>query len=100
MNAVLDNVLVAVVLLVCLGYACVKLGPRAMRKRIFWHLSVIFAAAPSFLKLEKVAQRFASASGKTQTACGGCENCGTETSSAPPSSSEINVPVGKIGRRT
>jgi len=98
MNAVLDNVLVAAVLLVSLGYAFVKLGTRTMRQRIFWRLSVIFAAAPSFLRLEGVAQRLAAASGKTQAACGGCDNCGTE--SAPQSSSEINVPIGKIGRRT
>jgi hypothetical protein len=100
MNAVLDNFLVAAVLLVSLGYALVRLGPRTLRKRILGHLSVILAAAPSFLKLAGVAQRLSTASGKTQAACGGCDTCGTESSSAPRSPSEINVPIAKIGRRT
>jgi len=100
MNAVLDDVLVAAVLLASLGYALVKLGPRTLRKRILAHLSLILAAAPSFLKLAGVAQRLAAASGKAQAACGGCDSCGTESSSAPQSPSEINVPIAKIGRRT
>jgi hypothetical protein len=99
MNAVLDNFLVAAVLLVSLGYALVKLGPRILRQRILWRLSLICAAAPSFLRLDGVAQRLSAASGKTQAACGGCDSCG-ESSSAPQPSSEINVPIGKIGRRT
>jgi hypothetical protein len=99
MNAVLDNFLVAAVLLVSLGYALVKLGPRALRQRILWRLSLIFAAAPSLLRLDGVAQRLSAASGKTQAACGGCDNC-DESSSAPQPPSEINVPIGKIGRRT
>jgi hypothetical protein len=100
MNAVLDNILVAAVLLVSLGYALVKLGPRALRRQILGHLSVMLAAAPSFMRLKGVAQRLAAASGKTKGACGGCDNCGTESASAPQSTSEINVPVAKIGRRT
>jgi hypothetical protein len=99
MNAVLDNVLVAVVLLVSLGYALFKLGPRTLRQRILWQLSRVLASAPSFLRLAGVAQRLLAASGKTQAACGGCDSCG-ESSSAPQSSSEVNVPIGKIGRRT
>jgi hypothetical protein len=97
MNAVLDNFLVAAMLLVSLGYALVKLGPRTLRRRILWGLSLIFAAAPTFLRLGNVAQRLSAASGRTQAACGGCDNCG-ESASTPPSS-EINVPIGKIGRR-
>jgi hypothetical protein len=100
MNAVLDNFLVAAVLLVSLGYALIKLGPQPLRQRILWHLSRMLAAAPSFFKLGGVAQRLSAASGKNQTACGGCDSCGTESSSVPQSPSEINVPIGKIGRRT
>jgi hypothetical protein len=100
MNAVLDNFLVAAVLLVSLGYALVKLGPRTLRQRILSCLSLIFAAAPSFLRLDGVAQRLSAASGKNQAACGGCDTCGTESSSVPQSPSEINVPVAKIRRRT
>jgi hypothetical protein len=99
MNAVLDNFLVAAVLLLSLGYALLKLGPRSWRKRIFWQLSLILAAAPSFLKLADAAQRLAVASGKNPAACGGCDSCGTE-SPVPQSPSEINVPVAKIRRRT
>ena len=98
MNALLDNFLVSAVLLASLGYALFKLGPRTWRKRILGHLSLIFAAAPSFLKLAGVAQRLSAASGENQAACGGCDSCG-ESSAAPQSPSEINVPVAKIGRR-
>jgi hypothetical protein len=100
MNAVLDNLLVAAVLLASLGYALVKLGPLSLRKWILGHLSLILAAAPSFLRLAGVAQRLSAASGKNQAACGGCDSCGTESQSVPPSPSEINVPIAKIGRRT
>ena len=100
MNSVLDNALVAAVLLVSLGYALLKLGPRTLRQRILGQLSRIFAAAPSFLRLAGVAQRLSASSGKTQAACGGCDTCGTESTSVPQPPSEINVPVAKIGRRT
>jgi hypothetical protein len=99
MNAVLDNSLVAAVLLVSLCYALVKLGPRTLRKRILGAFSLILASAPSFLRLAGIAQRLATASGKTQAACGGCDTCGTESSSVPQPPSETSVPVAKIGRR-
>jgi hypothetical protein len=99
MNAVLDNVLVAAVLLVSLGYALVKLGPRTWRHGMLRALSLILAAAPSFFRLSGVAQRLSAASGKTQAACGGCDSCG-ESSPAAQSASEIKVPIAKIGRRT
>jgi hypothetical protein len=98
MNAILDNFLVAAILLLSLGYALVKLGPRTLRQRILGRLSLILAAAPSFLKLAGVAQRLSAASRKTQAACGGCDSCG-ESTSAPQLSSEIKVPIAKIGRR-
>jgi len=99
MNAVLDNLLVAAVLLASVGYAVVKLGPRTLRKRILGALGHVLESAPAFLKLTSVAQRLAAASGKAQAACGGCDNCGAESTSPPQSSSEINVPVSKITRR-
>jgi len=99
MNAVLDNLLVAAVLLASVGYAAVKLGPRTLRKRILGALQRVLESAPAFLKLGNVAQRVAAASGKAQAACGGCDNCGTEPASPPQSSSEINVPVSTIRRR-
>ena len=100
MNALLDDFLVALLLLVSLGYAAYKLGPRAFRKRTLQACSRLIATAPAFLRLGRVARSLASASqGKAQGACGGCDNCGTETSQAPPPSAEIKVPVEKIGRR-
>jgi hypothetical protein len=99
MNAALDEFLVGAVILASLGYALIKLGPRSLRQRILQYLGRIFEAAPSFLKLKGVAEKLVAASGKTQAACGGCDSCGSESSSAPQPS-EINVPVGKIGRRT
>jgi hypothetical protein len=80
MNAILDNLLVGAVLLASLGYAIYKLGPRALRQRIL------------------AALRLSASAGKSQGACGGCDNCGTDT--APQSASaEIKIPVAKIGRR-
>jgi hypothetical protein len=98
MNAVLDNFLVAAALLISLGYAVVKLGPRTLRRRILWRSSLMLAAAPAFMRLGGAAQRLAAASGKTAAACGGCDSCG-EPSAAPQTPSEINVPIGKISRR-
>ena len=102
MNALLDNFLVGVLLLVSVGYAVYKLGPRTLRSRILQTLSRAMAAAPAFLRLGRAAQKLDAASlGKAQGACGGCDNCGTESSAeAQPSSSEIKVPVEKVGRRT
>jgi hypothetical protein len=102
MNAVLDNFLVGVLLFVSVGYAVYKLGPRTLRRRILQTLSRAMAAAPVFLRLSRAAQKLDAASvRKAQGACGGCDNCGTETSSEPQTSSaEIKVPVAKIGRRT
>ena len=102
MNAVLDNFLVGVLLLASVSYAVYKLGPRTLKRRILQTLSRATAAAPGFLKLGRVAQKLDAASAaKVQGACGGCDNCGTESSSEPqPSSSaEIKIPVAKIGRR-
>jgi len=102
MNAVLDNFLVGVLLLASVAYAVYKLGPRTLKRRILQTLSRAMAAAPAFFRLGRAAQKLDAASaGKAQGACGGCDNCGTESSSeAQSSSAEIKVPVGKIGRRT
>jgi uncharacterized protein DUF6587 len=99
MNAVFDEFLVGAALLASLGYALAKLGPKLWRKRILEALGQVLRSAPAFLKLGGVAQRLDAASGKNQSACGGCDNCGPESSSAPRSSAEIKVPVAKIGRR-
>ncbi len=99
MNHFLDDLLVGAVLILSLGYALAKLGPRSLRGRILVGLSRALMSAPPAWRLGPMAQRLAAASGKTQAACGGCDNCGTE-SPAQQVSAEISVPVGKIGRRT
>jgi hypothetical protein len=101
MNTVLDNALVGLLLLASVGYALYKLGPRTVSKRILETSSRAMAAAPAFLKLGAAARRLASASaGKAPGACGGCDNCGSESvSGSQPSSAEIKIPVAKIGRR-
>lgn len=99
MNHILDDLLVGAVLLLSLGYAFAKLGPRTLRQRMLAALSRVLASAPAIFRLGGAAQRLSAASGKAQGACGGCDNCGSESTSAPQSSAEISVPVGKIGRR-
>jgi hypothetical protein len=81
MNAQLDNFLVGVVLLASVSYALYKLGPRNLRKRILTLLGRNTAA------------------GKTQGACGGCDNCGDASTPPQSPSADIHIPVGKIGRR-
>jgi hypothetical protein len=49
--------------------------------------------------LSGIAKRLETASAKAAAACGGCDNCGTESASAPQSSGEVHVPIAKIGRR-
>jgi hypothetical protein len=99
MNALLDNFLVGIVLLASLSYAFYKLGPRNLRKGILKHLSRIVDVAPAFLKLKGLSRNLDSAAaGKTQGACGGCDNCG-DASTAPKSAADIHIPVAKIGRR-
>lgn len=101
MSGILDNILVGLVLLLSLGYAAASLGPRSLRKRILQSLSRVAGRAPAFLGLKKAALRLGAAStAKAQGACGGCDDCGGETEpKAAGSSSEIKIPVGKIGRR-
>jgi hypothetical protein len=114
MNALLDDLIVGAILLASFSYAAAKLGPKLWRKRILETLSQALRAAPKFLGLGRAAQRLEAASGKAQGACGGYDNCGSE-SAAPQSSAaqssptqssaqikapaEIRVPVAKIGRR-
>jgi hypothetical protein len=98
MNGILDDFLVGAVLLASIGYAVFRLGPKGWKKRILEASGRALEAAPASFKLGALAQRLQTASGKSQAACGGCDNCGTE-SAAPQSSGEINVPVAKIGRR-
>jgi hypothetical protein len=102
MSTLFDNLLVGGAILISSIYAVAKLGPRTLRRRMLAALSRWLAVAPSFLGLGRVSKSLASAAtDKAQGACGGCDNCGTETpqSSSAQSSAEIKVPVANIGRR-
>jgi hypothetical protein len=99
MNPLLDDLLVGAVLLLSLGYALAKLGPRTLRRRMLQRLGRVLASAPAGFRLGHLAQRLSAGSGTVQGACGGCDNCGSDVES-PKVSAEIGVPVGKIGRRT
>jgi hypothetical protein len=102
MNALLDNSLVGLALIISAGYAVASLGPRSLRRRVLAVLARGAARAPQALRLGRVAQWLAvAADGKPPGACGGCNDCGSESTPAQkPPPAEVNVPVSKIGRRT
>ena len=101
MSGVLDHALVGLALLVSAGYAMASLGPRSLRRRMLAALSRMAARAPSWLKLGRIAQRFAiAANGKAQGACGGCGTCGSDPPPDPKApADEVRVPLDKIHRR-
>ena len=106
MNSVLDNSLVGLALLVSAGYAVTTLGPRSVRQSVLKGLGRLFGLVPAALGMRRIAARLdAAAAGKAQGACGGCDNCGSEQTSAQQAgagnsaSAEVRVPVAKIGRR-
>ena len=104
MNSVLDNSLVGFALLASAAYAVMKIGPRSLRRSVLAGLSRLFARAPAFLSLRRIAERLqAAAAGNAQGACGGCEGCGSEpaqqAAAENSASAEVRVPVAKIGRR-
>jgi hypothetical protein len=108
MNTFLDDSLVGIVLLISAGYALSALGPRNLRRRLLTALSAGLGRAPAAFGLRRAAQRIADAAQtKPQGACGGCDNCGTETpgtetpgnrAPAPGVATEIKVPIASIGR--
>jgi len=101
MNTLLDGILVGVALLASVGYAVSSLGPRSLRQRLLQATSRLLAIAPSYLGLGRIAGRLSAASiVKPAGACGGCDNCPPNQAAATHSTAtEVNVPVGNIGRR-
>jgi hypothetical protein len=110
MNKMLDNGLVALVLIASAGYALASLGPKAQLRRLWTALARLAASAPPRLHLGGIARRLEGAAAKSAGGCGGCENCEPEPASgAKPSSperraadsraSEVRVPLEKIGKR-
>jgi hypothetical protein len=100
MNRVLDNCLVALVLLVSVGYALSSLGPKTLRRRIWSALAHLAANAPASLRLQGIARRFKATADKTAGSCGGCGSCESESSATDKkSASEVRVPLTGIGKR-
>ena len=103
MNPVADDLMVALLLALSLGYAVMKLGPRAVRRKFQAAAAHGLAAAPAIFRLSGAAQRLAAASlQQTKGSCGGCDNCETAPPSlqAPGKVTEVTVPLAKIGRRS
>jgi hypothetical protein len=102
MNHRLDQALVGLLLVLAAGYALMSLGPRALRAALLARLSRVAARVPRIFGLSRWAQSLgAAAAAKPKGACGGCEDCGTgTTSSAQSTPSEIKIPMSKIGRRS
>ncbi len=76
MNVYLDDFLVGLVLIAGFGYAIYALGPKSLRPPIM---------GP-----------------KGKGACGGCDNCGSESPTVPTpdgEAPEIRIPLSKIGKR-
>jgi hypothetical protein len=100
MNRVLDNGLVALVLLASVGYALSSLGPKTLRRRLWSALAHLASNAPASLRLQGMAQRLQAAADKTGGSCGGCGSCEPESSDADKkSASEVRVPLTRIGKR-
>jgi hypothetical protein len=109
MNKVLDNGLVALVLIASVGYAFASLGPKAQLRRLWTALGRLAASAPPRLHLGGIARRLEAAATRN-AGCGGCANCGPEPASGAKSSSaghtaadgrrsEVRVPLEDIGKR-
>jgi len=108
MNGFLDDFLVGLILLAGFGYAAYALGPKRFRARLLTGLAALMGRLPGFLGTRGVAGRLADrARLKSGGACGGCDNCGSETAApatttvttADRAPTEIRVPLAKIGKR-
>jgi hypothetical protein len=98
MNTLLDDFLVGLVLVAGFAYAVYALGPRALRARMRVGLSALLGHLPAFLGLRGMARRLSTAATKSKGACGGCDNCGSETP-APRAAGEVRIPLTRIGKR-
>jgi hypothetical protein len=98
MNTFLDDFLVGLVLVAGFGYAVYSLGPRVLRARTRAGLSALLGHLPAFFGLRGTARRLSTAATKSKGACGGCDNCGSETP-APRAASEVRIPLARISKR-
>ena len=105
MNGILDNSLVGLALLASAVYAVASLGPTSVRRRLLSAMARAMARTPRFLGLRAMSERLDAVSQKAQSACGGCDSCGSQQASAEKSTEnspapEVNVPIARIGRRS
>ena len=102
MNGFLDGCLVGLILLAGFGYAAYALGPKSLRARLLSAMAVLLGHLPAMLGTRGAADRLAAKARSTSgAACGGCDNCGSEPAakSAPGSSTEVRIPLARIGKR-
>jgi hypothetical protein len=114
MNRALDEILVALALIVSVGYATLALGPKDLRKRLWAALAGRAERAPAGL-LRGLARRLRAAAERSAGACGGCDSCAPETEVSTSGTRqvstdgmrevsaggprEVRVPFAKIGKR-
>jgi uncharacterized membrane protein len=102
MGHLLDIVVVALVVAASVGYAAFKLGPKSFRREIAQWLIGLAARSARVPGLNGFTHRLsAGAAAKlTAGACGGCDNCASESPTKPAASAaEVRIPVARIRRR-
>jgi hypothetical protein len=115
MNKVLDNGLVALVVIASVAYALASLGPKRRLRRVWAGLARLAASASPRLHLGGIARRLERAAAKSAGSCAQCANCepapavrGKSPSAegravggrfAQVRGSEIRVPLEHIGKR-
>jgi hypothetical protein len=95
-NGILDQLLVVTVIVVCLSYAVLTLGPRSLRRSLAQRLLRWLARAPRAFRRPALVARLERVG--VASACGGCDSCGDAKTPAPDSR-EVKIPVATIGRR-
>ncbi len=108
MAHLLDTLVVGLVLAASAGYAMFTLGPKSWRGAVASRLGVLAPRLPTRLGMRRAVQRLSdSMASKAGGACGGCDNCGSEsaskpvsgTTAAPNTAGEVRIGVAHIGRR-
>jgi len=105
MAHLIDTIVVGLVLGLSAAYAAFALGPKSWRGVVARQLGEFAAHVPEHLGLRRAVQRLGTLAGaKSGGACGGCDNCGSETAAKSASDeartpAEVRIAVAKIGRR-
>lgn len=107
----LDDGLVALLLIASVGYALASLGPKTRLRHLWTALARLAASAPPRLHLGGIARRLEAAAASGAGGCAGCGNCEPGPASSADSTSaergaagssrgaEVRVPLEKIGKR-